>query len=326
MIYLQVVVGFLLLLGGAEVMVRGAVAIAEKFGISHLVIGMTVIALGTSAPEAVVSINAGIAGAPGLAIGNVVGSNIANIFLIMGVVALAQPILTKADPKSRDSLVLVGSTVFFIGVCWFGVIDFWLGALLLAVFAGFLGYTYWRETSGNVGAEASLAHEVEEFETLANRPIWMAWAALFVGLGGLLWGSDLLVDGAILVARVWSVSEEVIGLTMVALGTSLPELAASTVAAVRGHSDVAVGNVVGSNIFNLLFVIGLASMVIPIPVAPQILAFDIWIMLIATAALLPFLSTGRTFDRTYGAIFLVAYASYIAIQAYGVETLLALAS
>lgn len=325
MIYLQVALGFILLLGGAEFLVRGAVSIAERLGVSPLVIGMTIVALGTSAPEAVVSVNAALAGAAGLAVGNVVGSNIANVLLILGAAALVKPIVTAAGGLTKDGAVMMVGTVVFIALALFGVIDLWRGIILLVVFTGFLGYNWWRETAGRNAEELAEIHmeEVKEFETNFG-PIWVSWLVFFVGLGALLWGADLLVDGGVTIARQWGVSEEVIGLTMVAIGTSLPELAASVVAAIRGHSEVALGNVLGSNLFNLLFVIGLASLFAPIPVAPQILSFDLWVMFLSSLVLMPFLGDGKRFGRAFGGLFLVVYFAYIGMQAVGVENVLGL--
>ncbi len=319
MMYILVIAGFALLFGGAEVMVRGAVMIAGKFGVSPLIIGMTVVAMGTSAPELLVSLNAALDGASAIAIGNVVGSNIANALLIMGVAGLIAPIATKADPRSKDKVALMGGTLLFIAGSLLGVIDRMAGGVLLIAFLAFLYYSYRREKAEPEAGE----HHIQEVKELgsSSRPAWMAWAMLFAGLAALLWGADMLVGGGVSIARAYGVPEDVIGLTMIALGTSLPELAASAVAARRNHAEVALGNVVGSNLFNVLFVTGLVALVAPLAISSQILTFDIWVMLGATAILLPFMGTGRTFTRMYGGIFVILYVAYIAVQAYGVSDL-----
>ncbi len=321
MMVLQVIAGFILLLGGAEVLVRGSVALAQRFGVTPLVIGMTVIAFGTSAPELVVSVNAALSGAPGLALGNVVGSNIANVWLIVGAAALVKPFAQPRGDLKFESVVLAVGTVLFIALALRGVIDLSPGLILLVAFFGFLGGSYWRETRRG-GAAADLhAQEVEEYTGLPDSA-WVVWGAVLGGLAGILIGSELLVDGGVAIARAFAVPEEVIGLTLIALGTSLPELAASAMAAWRGHPGVAVGNVVGSNLFNMLGVAGAAAVVAPLPVAPQMVAFDLWVMLGATVLLMPFLAGGWRMGRGPAIVFLAAYAAYIAVQSYGVTRLL----
>lgn len=323
MMFVQLVGGFALLLVAAEFMVRGAVAIAKFWKVSPLVIGMTVVALGTSAPEVVVSVQAAYYGVPAMAIGNVVGSNIANVFLILGVAAVVAPIAITRGALTRDTLSMLAASVLFAGMCWSGVIGPLSGVILLVLFAAFLGWSYWRETHGEDPGEAEMhALEVEEFEGLAqSQPV--VWAIFLGGLAGIILGSDLLVTGGTAIARAAGVSEEVIGLTLIALGTSLPELAASVVAAFRGHAEVALGNVVGSNLFNLLLVAGAAANVRELPVPEQINRFDIWVMLAAAVILTPLLIRGGTFGRLPGVMFLAFYSAYIAAQAVGVEKLLA---
>ncbi len=321
MMYLQVVVGFAVLTGAAELLVRGAVTLAERLGVSLLVIGMTVVAVGTSAPELVVSIDAALSGAPGLAVGNIVGSNIANVLLILGVTCVLKPIIERPSSLKRDGVVLMGGSILFAALCAQGVLGLSAGLALLVAFFIFLGVSYWRE-SHDPEAAAEHIHEVEE---LGARPksVPLAILLVLVGLAGLAWGADILVDGGVQIARAFGVSEEVIGLTLFAFGTSLPELAASVVAALRGHSDVAVGNVVGSNLFNILGVGGAAAVTVPLPVADQILNFDIWAMLITSAFLLPILVLGMRLTRPAAGFFLVLYGAYIWIQAAGVDNVLA---
>ncbi|GAB6051526.1 calcium/sodium antiporter [Magnetospira thiophila] len=312
MTYLLIALGFVLLLGGAEVMVRGSVAVARKLGISTLVIGMTVVAFGTSAPELVVSLQASLSGFGGMALGNLVGSNIANVLLILGAAAILKPIATGHGTMLRDGTVLVLGTILFTGLVLLREIDIFGGAVLLVAFAIFLRITLKGDKDDGLGE--SLVEEVEEMGQFKG-PILLAWLMMIAGLGALLYGADLLVEGGTILARQFGVSEEVIGLTVIAFGTSLPELAASVVAAVRGHSDLALGNVVGSNLFNILGIAGIVAVVSPIPVPDQIFYFDIWVMLGATLLMLPFALTSREFSRLEAAIFLVGYGGYVVAQA-----------
>ena len=322
MIYLQIIAGLALLLAGAELLVSGAVTVARRLGISPLVVGMTVVAFGTSAPELVVGLRAALADAPGIALGNVVGSNIANVLLILGGAGLVKPILIRDQAFHRDAAVLIGASLLFAGLCWRGVVGVWSGALLLAVFLAFLAYAYWRETRGGDGAARLYAREARETGILAG-PAWRGWAALALGIAGVVFGAEILVAGGVAVARTAGVSEAVIGLTLFAVGTSLPELAVSIRAAARGHADVALGNIVGSNLFNVLGIAGAVAVVAPLPVPDQIRVFDLWVMLGATLLLVPYLLGHRRLGRVEGAAILAAYGAYIAAQAYGVSNLFA---
>ncbi len=323
MMYLQVVIGFILLLVAAEYMVRGAVALARKMDIPPLVIGMTIIAIGTSAPELVVGLQAGLGGVPGLALGNVVGSNIANVLLILGAAGLIAPIVSKHGALLRDGVVLMAGSVLFAFFCMQGSIGVLAGIILVSAMAAFLFYSYRREhDEGGPDAELHM-EEVEEVGSLPEA-MWVVLLALFGGMAGILFGADMLVEGGVSIARIYGVSEEVIGLTLVAFGTSLPELAASLVAARRGHADVAIGNVVGSNLFNILGIAGVVAIVTPLPVSDQIASFDIWVMLAATAMMLPLLVLGWRINRLSAAVFLMLYAAYIALQGYGVERAMAM--
>lgn len=320
--YLQVFGGFVILIVAAEAMVRGAVVIADKMGISAMVIGMTVVAFGTSAPELMVSLQAALNGSSGLAIGNIVGSNIANVWLILGASCLITPILVKPDAMKRDILLLAGGTLLFSGFCLDGELNLIAGIVFLLVFCAFLAFSYFRETSD---PEVLKEHqeELEELEKGVPKSVPIGIGMTIVGILGLAFGADILVTGGSEIARSYGVSEEVIGLTLFAFGTSLPELAASVVAAYRGHPDVAIGNVIGSNIFNMLLVGGVVSMVAAIPVPPQVLNFDIWVMVVATAMLMPVLLGWMTLNRTYATIYFILYIGYVGAQAYGVERLMA---
>jgi cation:H+ antiporter len=317
MAYLQVIAGFVLLLGSAEVLLRGSVAIARRFNLSTLIIGMTIVAFGTSLPELVVSLDAAFAGAPDIAVGNIVGSNIANLLLIIGISGLVFPIAARDRPLLRDGFTLLAVSLLFAALLWHGVIGRGVGAALLIALLIFLVWSYWQETHGDTSLAAeTLAQEAAEVEGLPGRS-WVVWGAVIAGLAGIMLGADLLVEGSVAVARAAGVSEAVIGLSLVAVGTSLPELAASLVAAVRGHSDIAVGNVVGSNLFNMLCVGGSVAVAAPLTVAGQIQGFDVWIMLAATLAFIPFLLKRLRFGRLMGAAFVGAYATYMVVLYYG---------
>ncbi|MBL6957592.1 MAG: calcium/sodium antiporter [Rhodospirillales bacterium] len=322
MMYVQVLGGFILLLGGAEFLVRGAVGLSSKWGVSTLVIGMTVVAFGTSAPEFVVSLDAALSGVPAMALGNVVGSNIANVLLILGAAGLIMPIVMKPRALLRDGIMLLGGTVLFGALCGLGEIGLVSGGALLVVFALFLANSYFHETRGDAAASAELhIAEVEEFQDLPPS-YWIMVPSLIGGMAAVIYGADLLVEGGSTVARSFGVSEEVIGLTLIAFGTSLPELAASMVAAFRGHAGVALGNVVGSNLFNILAIVGGVAVIVPLPVPDQIQLFDLWVMLGATVVLMPFLLGARALGKAEAMVFLVGYFAYIAVQAYGVPRLI----
>lgn len=325
MFYIQIIGGFLLLLFAADYMVRGAVAIAKRMSIPPMVIGMTVVAFGTSAPELVVGLEAGLSGAAGLAVGNVVGSNTANVLLVLGAAALVAPIVPKQGALYHDAVFLMGGSILFAFFCMQGEIGRIGGAILALGLLAFIINAYRRETAEATPDGELHVEEVEEIGSLPDN-ILVEVAALVIGLAGILFGANQLVQGAIGVAEDFGVSEEVIGLTVIAIGTSLPELAASVAAAYRGHADVAVGNVVGSNLFNILGIAGIVAMVTPLPVSGQMVSFDIWVMLLTTTLILPLLLWGLQIVRPIGLVFLVAYAAYIGAQAYGVEDLLAVLS
>lgn len=320
--YAQVFAGFVLLLGGAEIMVRGAISLAQRLGISTLVIGMTVVAFGTSAPELVVSLNAAMSGSPGLAIGNVVGSNVANILLILGVSGMITPIACQAHSLVRDGLVLLGGTLLFSGLALSGLIGLTGGSVLLIGFFAFIAYSAGQELASRKIARAAALEEDEVEVVEVSQKLGLSLGLLVTGFAGLLWGSEWLVDGGVAIARDFGVSEAVIGLTIIAFGTSLPELAASAVAAYRGHTDVALGNVVGSNLFNLLGVVGIVAVVTPLEIPQRVLDLDLWVMLATTLLLLPFLLSAKKYlGRIEAGAFFILYLAYVAALAMGVDRL-----
>ena len=320
---LLVVLGLALLIGGGEALVRGASTIAVKMGISPLVIGLIVVSAATSAPELAVTLGAVGEGEPGLAIGNVVGSNIANILLVLGFSAVAAPILIKRQVVRFDVPVMVGLTVAALLVSWDGRISAIDGLFLLGgLVAHAIVSVIWGKRNG--------AEPPEQPETLPLNAspvaVWLALALLVVGVGLLVVGSRVLVTGAVNIATALGVSGLVVGLTVVAIGTSLPELATSIVAIRRGERDMAVGNIVGSNIFNIGLVLGLSAIVfgdgIPVP-APAI-SLDMPLMLAASIALFPVALRGFVIVRWEGAMFAglyTAYMVYVVLSATGHEAL-----
>lgn len=313
--------GLVLLPTAAEVLVRGSVGLANRAGISPLVVGLTVVAFGTSAPELVVCVQAALDGAPGIAYGNVIGSNIANILLIMGAAALIRPITCEVRTFLRDSAVMLGATLLFIAFTLTGAITLWQGLVMLALLVAYLAYSYINERRNNQLAAEEVA-EVEELDTFKNMSVPVIVLFVVGGLAGVVWGADLLVTGAIELARGVGIPEEVIGLTMVAVGTSLPELATAIAAALRGHNDVALGNVVGSNIFNLLGIMGATALISDIPAPAQIISFDLWVMGAVSLLLIPFMVSGARLGRVEAGLFLAVYAGYTAIQFIGVNTII----
>jgi cation:H+ antiporter len=314
MMYVLLIGGMAVLLASAEVFIRGAVSLAKTLNIPPLVIGMTVVAIGTSAPELMVTMDASLSGAPGLALGNIIGSNIANVLLILGVSCLLSPMRGPDGAHTRDIFVLAGGSLLFVLLVLQGQLAVWSGGILFAAFLGFLISTYRTESRDEVAA-AEHIKEVEDMGSM-DAPMWAVGLSVVGGLAGIVWGADLLVEGGVDVARSFGVSEELIGLTVIALGTSLPELAASVVAARQGHSDIAVGNVVGSNLFNILGIAGLAAMVTPLPVSGAMLSFDIWVMLGATALVLPILAGRWHPGRMSGVFFLTLYVGYIGYNGF----------
>ena len=314
MTFVYLIAGLVLLVVGAEVLVRGAAKLAAQFGISPLVIGLTVVAFGTSAPETAVSVQAAFNGSGDIAIGNVLGSNIANVLLILGMTALVTPLVVSRQLIRLDVPIMIGASLVTFGLAWDGELSRLDGALL---FTAVVIYTLFLVISSR--REKKVADADDEFakEFGLDEPAKPHAGLINAGLvlGGLVLlvlGSNFLVEGAVALARALGLSELVIGLTVIAIGTSLPELATSILAAFRGERDIAVGNIVGSNLFNLLCVLGLASLVSPqaISVSPNALAFDFPVMIAVAVACLPIFFTGYSISRWEGALFVAYYAAY----------------
>jgi cation:H+ antiporter len=315
--YILVAAGLSLLFIGGEALVRGAVALARHLDVSPLIIGLTVIAYGTSAPELLVTLEANLSGAPGIAIGNIVGSNIANILLIIGCSALIYPIACAGGSIKVNGPAVLGATVLLVVLGNSGAITAWAAGPMLALLIAFSVYSYRRARAD--GPAAALArHEIEEFED-GRMAVTTTVLALVLGLAGVIVGSDLLVSGAVGLARSFGVAETTIGLTLVAFGTSLPELATAVVAAYRRHPDVALGNVVGSNIFNTLGILGIVPFFGPLPVPADLARFDLWVMLGATVVFLAWLGLRGSVGRAVAGVFLFAYGAYIAGHCFGLS-------
>ncbi|MFN3575195.1 MAG: calcium/sodium antiporter [Phenylobacterium sp.] len=301
--------GLVLLAGGGEVLVRGAVGAARAVGVSPLLSGLVLVGFGTSTPELVTSLLAALRDSPGIAVGNVLGSNIANILLILGVTAAISPVMIRPSVIRRDMIALGLSSVLLLAAVIAGFVDFYFGLVLILALMGYVGLAYARERNRAGEAGAVKARDWTGFGK--NLLLTVAGIALTV------FGARLLVDGAVELAEGLGVSETVIGLTVVAVGTSLPELVACVVAALRRHSEVAVGNVIGSNVYNALGILGVTAMVSPIRIPPEVIRLDIWVLLGATALLAVFLRTGGGLKRLEGAAFLAAYAAYVGFLATG---------
>lgn len=297
-LFLLILAGFVLLIAGADFIVKSSVAMANKLKIPPLIVGLTVVAFGTSAPEFVVSLTSALEGAEGLVLGNVVGSNTANILLILGSSALIFPIYVNRRAFFRDYGFLLLVTLVFVCFALTGVFVFWMGIVMLLMLAAFIVLNY-LSAKNKAGGEYVSAWDHK------------SWP--FVIVAAVL-GLAAIVYGAVGIAKALGVSEEIIGLTVIAVGTSLPELATSCVAAWRKQSDLAVGNVLGSNIWNIVFIMGAAAAVTDVEVPAQFVRYDMWVMLAATLLLLLPVWRRAYIGRIYGALFVICYLAYLTSQ------------
>lgn len=303
---LLVIFGMGLLFGGGEFLVRGAVGLARRFGVSELVIGLTIVGFATSTPELLVSIKAALRGVPEIAIGNVVGSNIANILLIGGFTALLASRVPIESGIRRELRIMLGASVLLLGASAWGAIPRLAGLALFLLLALYLAMHF------HTARQTHAAIDLRRPDMAGAAPAWRSLLALMAGLVMLAVGAGWLVDGASSIARLVGVSEAVIGLTVVALGTSLPELATSIVAAWRGRSEVAVGNVIGSNIFNILGILGVTAMIEPLDIASRFLWFDVPLMLAISILFSAAIVVRNGLGRRSGAVMLSAYLAYTA--------------
>jgi cation:H+ antiporter len=306
MVWLQALLGLIVLLVAGDLLVRGAVNFSLKIKIPAFIVSLTVVALGTSAPELLVAIRAILDNSPGIALGNVVGSNIANVFLVLGIPALIAGINTRECNTRKNYVFMMIATITFLSLAFIGNFSLPQGILLLVLLILFLLITA-RDTLKMQDKISNL--EVEN--TDPNLVFWKIILFLSLGFIGLPIGADILVTNASLIAKSYGLSDEVIGLTLVALGTSLPELATTLMAALRKQADVALGNVIGSNIFNLFAIVGITTMFGDIPIASSFFNFDFWIMFGAGVVLFPFVYMRVNINRLWGAFLTLTYAAYL---------------
>lgn len=306
---LMMAAGLVILFIAGEGLLRGSVSIATQAGLSKLLVSAVIIGFGTSMPEMTVSVGAALKNAPEIALGNVVGSNIANILLIVGLAAVLYPLAIPAAAVRRDVLAMMGAAITLCLLAVFNLMNAATGALMLGALVCYLTYCYRADKKASRNAASR-----ETAEEPGDKPLKPAIAILMcvVGLAGLVGGAQLLVTGAVSIARDFGISEAVIGLTIVAVGTSLPELATAAVASMRRHNEVVIGNILGSNVFNIFCILGVTTMVKPIAAEGRIVTTDIWIMLAVSAFLSIFLWRGTRMGKPAGIVMLAAYAAYTA--------------
>ncbi|WP_339638565.1 calcium/sodium antiporter [uncultured Sulfitobacter sp.] len=306
--------GLVILLFAGDALVKGAVNLSLRLGVPALIVSLTIVAFGTSAPELLISVKAILDNAPGLALGNVVGSNTANILMVLGIPALLATMHTSECSTRKTYNQMIAASVLFIALAFRGVFDWIAGLILLAGLAYMLYDAFGDAKDHRHACRSGAAEDEEELEGAdPNMAGWQIALFLILGLIGLPLGASLLVDNATIIAQTYGVSDTVIGLTLVAVGTSLPELATTVMAALRRQADVALGNVIGSNMFNLLAIIGIASLVGPISVDEAFLRIDLWVMLGASLLLIPFVYLGRDITRLWGVALSALYGLYLVI-------------
>ncbi|RED17913.1 calcium/sodium antiporter [Pontivivens insulae] len=307
--------GLVLLVIAGDILVRGAVALSLKLGIPALIISLTIVAFGTSAPELLIAIQAALDGVPGIAFGNVVGSNIANVLLVIGLPAFIAIIKTTECDTRRSFLQMLAATIVFIALCAMGPLHYWHGVVMLALL-GYILLDAYRAAKAARHGDMEPEDELAELED-ADPDMSGIKIAIFIilGIAGLPLGADLLIDGARGIALAYGVSDAVIGLTLVAIGTSLPELATTIMATIRRQADVVLGNVIGSNLFNLLAIMGIASFFGPLPLPDGFLTFDLIVMLGTSLLLIPFVLHWTNVTRVWGVLFVGLYVAYVALLA-----------
>lgn len=312
--YILILGGLALLFAGGEALVRGSVAISERLGISAILIGLLVVGFGTSTPELLVSVKASLAGQPDIALGNVVGSNIANVLFILGLSAVICPIVCTAKAIRRDALAVAGVSALLFVLSFMGAIAALHGAIMVSLLAAYVVYSYkaeMKEKNALPAPAPETVHEREAHEFSNRRGLGFSLLISIGGIAMLVFGADFLVEGASNLARQAGISEAVIGLTLVAVGTSLPELAASISAAIKKNSDIIIGNVLGSNLYNVIGILGVASIIKPIPVSGQIAGFDIPLNLAIAMVTLLIIFFAQRISRLTGMLFLVSYIAYV---------------
>lgn len=303
-----VVIGLVFLFFGGEGLVRGAVAIARRMGLSTLLVSMVVVGFGTSVPELLVSVQAALAGTPDIALGNVIGSNIANILLILGVSAVLGGVACQSASIRRDVLAVLFSSLVVVGLSLAGMIGMLAGMAMILSLSVYLGWCYVLERKSGSQQE-ELGDHIEQ-ELAAHGPLWKSVLFTLGGLAFLVIGARLLITGAVAIAMDLGVPEAVIGLTLVAVGTSLPELATAVIAAMRKHADVVIGNILGSNLFNVMAILGVTGLISPIPFVGRIAQIDVWVMLAVTLGLVAIVFLRGHIGRVVGALSLAVYTAY----------------
>jgi len=317
---LLLVFGLIILVVAGDVLVRGAAALARHWGVPALIVGLTIVAFGTSAPELVVSVGAVLDGVGNMAAGNVVGSNIANVLLALGLPALIMSVPTNMSGVARNTFVCVVATVLFVILAFLGnPLIWWQGGIL---FAGIVIYLGWMGLLARAGVDEAILEEMAEIDEGRSglpKSVMMDVIYVVVGLIGLFLGGELIVNNAVILASGLGVSETIIGLTIVAIGTSLPEITTVLVATMRGHSEVAIGNVLGSNVFNIFAVMGAAGLAGPVMIEDNLYRFDFWVMLIVTMVLLIFVLSRKPIGRKTGIVFVLAYILYMLAIIFGLN-------
>lgn len=303
--------GLAVLVLSGEVLVRNAAGLAIKASIPPVIVGLTIVSIGTSAPEIFASVRAALEGNPGLAVGNVVGSNIANLALILGITALIHPVAVDRSLLRSDWPVMLAATLAFIGLGWDLLFSYLDGIILISGVAILLVFFYRRSVAARKTEVPD--DDEEEFDAFATRSYTLLTALIMLGAVGLNFGAEWFIAGARGIATAAGVSDHIIGVTVVAFGTSVPELVASGAAAAKGESDLALGNLIGSNIFNILLALGLTAIIHPVAVAPQALAHDAWWMLGIAAIIFPMMLHKRLIHRWKGGVLLAIYLVYIAL-------------
>lgn len=312
-----VLVGLALLFFGGEGLVRGSVNLASKLGLSALLVSLVIVGFGTSVPELLVCLKAAFSGVPDMAVGNVIGSNIANTFMILGISAVIFPLACGKKTILRDSAAVIIASFVLTGFILMNTLSFVSGLSMLCVLVAYLVYSYKTEKIVKEPEKSEvkeLKDRVIEDTGEKTDSILKSLGILFISILMLGGGADLLVRGASEIARSFGVSEVVIGLSLVAIGTSLPELATAIVASIKKHGDVIIGNVLGSNLFNILGILGTTAMVSPLPVSERVISIDVWILLASALILFPVILTGHKISRAEGAAFLLCYTLYITMM------------
>jgi cation:H+ antiporter len=319
--YLLLILGFVTLIIGGEFLVKGAVALAIKANVSTLVIGMTVVSFGTSAPELLVSVGAALSEGSDkmMSVGNIIGSNIANLALVLGITALIFPIPVQRVSIRQDwPVLMVSSVLFVVFMAFFDddkfIVNRWEGLLLLM---SIIAFTYYLiKKSREDSKKAKLEEENVKKEDESEKPVWQNISFLIIGCVGLVVGANWLLSAAVNIAETFEVPSFIIGVTVLAFGTSVPELVTSAIAAYRKQTDIAIGNLIGSNVFNILCVVGVTGSVAGMPLPESVLKFDIWWMLGITALILPLMAFGKKIHKWKGALLIVIYFSYIFFLIY----------